>query len=56
MKLTEAHIEAIKNAAEQVKFGSVTIDINELAKWIEIITTMKERLIKKDLTEQKICV
>jgi hypothetical protein len=53
LHLTQDHLEAIKNAAEQIKFGSVTVDINDLANYLEITTTIKERLIKKDLTEKK---
>jgi hypothetical protein len=44
MILTQDHLEAIKKAAEGIKFGSITIDINDLANYLEITTTIKERL------------
>jgi hypothetical protein len=44
MELTNAHIEAIREAARSVKYGSVTINISESSNKLELNVQHRIRL------------
>jgi len=53
MELTEKHIEAIKAAARPIKYGSVTIHIGEVNRFLEIEALEKTRIEKETGTAQE---
>jgi hypothetical protein len=47
MELTDGHIEAIREAARSVKYGSVTINISESSDKLELNVQNRIRLDKE---------
>lgn len=47
MELTEEHLKAIKDAARQVSFGSVSIEICETQNHVDIVTKSRLRMGKQ---------
>jgi hypothetical protein len=53
MELTNEQIEAIKAAARPIKYGSVTIHIGEVNRYLEIEALEKTRVAKETGTAQE---
>jgi hypothetical protein len=53
MTLTPKLIEKIKESAEKIKYGKVTILLDNTRKYIDIITEDRDRLENEYLTEHK---
>jgi hypothetical protein len=53
MELTDRHIEAIREAARSVKYGSVTINISESSKMLDLVVQNRVR-IQKELENPKV--
>jgi hypothetical protein len=53
LTLTARHLEKIKENAEKVKYGKVTIMIDDTRKYIDIITEERERIENEHLTESR---
>jgi hypothetical protein len=52
MELTSAHIEAIKNAARNVDYGSVTIHIAASARTLDLIVENRVKIDKEPDTSK----
>jgi hypothetical protein len=52
MELTSAHLEAIKNAARTVEYGSVTINISASARMLDLIVENRVKIEKEPETSK----
>ena len=47
MVFTEEHIQAIKNAALPIEFGSITVHIGALSKFLDIDVHIRSKISKE---------